>query len=298
MKLSLNDRKELRRKIEERIKHAKISSNEKIHLDKKTLEMLLFEVCETKDGENYKFLVWTGPVLSKIDLDGISFTNVVWNPNDETLNKFKLTAIKRDYLDNVYVKNLQELNYAIYLANTNARINFCTSYEYKSSDSNSKYLALDKCNFENTDLSKSNINIFDAITDSNLAHTGAIITIDNQNFTNTNLSYLNLRGNTVSEKAFLGTIYDGPVLYNTKLTNTEIKVDFDIKTATRESLLILGQLIKKGYLTGCTVNNVYLKNSEELNLSLKKLQTEYNSLKSSILAQVDKEIKRVRNLKD
>lgn len=129
MKLSQKDREELRQRIADKITDSEIPSPKKLNLSKDLLEMLLFETCETKEGESYKFLVWTGPFLEKIDLKGISFARVVWHPSTDTFNKFKLTAEKREYLEYVYVRNVNNNDYHIYLANTNVRLNFLTSYE-------------------------------------------------------------------------------------------------------------------------------------------------------------------------
>lgn len=163
--IAQNEKNEARRQIKEKIQ--KIKAKKRIHIDKKELEYLLFDIVKLnysigniKKEEKAKFLVWSGPFLSKIDLSEIDFSNVVWNINYTNNDE-------RYYLDN----GITEIN----LSNTNAKIDFSKGQGFDDS-----YPRISGCNFEGTDLSKS----FDNLNKKLLRYH---LNIDNCNFKNTKL---------------------------------------------------------------------------------------------------------------
>ena len=160
-----------RKEIEERIKNSNIKG--RIHISKDELEYLLFDVVKctysvvTAKIEEAKFLVWSGPFLSKIDLSEVDFSNVVWDINYEDNN------CNRYYLDN----GITEIN----LSNTNANINFTKGHSFREEFCPT----ISGCNFSGTDLSKS----FDWVTETKNYTSYANnpkLYINNSNFKNTN----------------------------------------------------------------------------------------------------------------
>ena len=78
MKLCTKSKNELRDFIEEKI--IDFPENQKLQLDSKILEDLLFETItiDKEKGIILKLPVWSGNFLKKIDLSQVDFSNVSW----------------------------------------------------------------------------------------------------------------------------------------------------------------------------------------------------------------------------
>lgn len=127
-----------------------VPNGQRIKIDKDLLESLIFEKDITTDGKPIKFVVWSGEFLSKIDLSEISFDDVQWN-----IKYFKKKEL-RGISGNDYYKDIECIN----LSNTNVKIDFDNSFNNKVEKNKFQFISIGhlyKCNFENVDLSESNL---------------------------------------------------------------------------------------------------------------------------------------------
>lgn len=221
MKLNKENKIQLRTKIEEQLEN--VPDGERIQLEKNLLEELLFEtrVVEFRGGEikkvSVKYLVWSGPFLSKIDLSDISFDDVLWD----------VKRYSPDGYEKLYgFQNLYE-EYGITcidLSNTNAKIDFSRAF---GSDLDDVDLNISYCNFSNTDLSNNFINYsFDAeycdFSNTNLRFNYKIKDAS-IGFNNSILSDIDFSEYTVDETFF--TEGDADVwAYNSNLSNTGLNI--------------------------------------------------------------------------
>lgn len=135
-----------------------IEDGKRLKLDLSLLNELLFATY--KDG--IKFIVWSGPFLRKIDLSEVNFDNVYWE--------------------------YDRSNRTTDLSYTNARIDFSKAYG----------TSIINCNFSHMDLTESNINVIQEISNSDFSYTKGIDSlfkllnhkckICDSNFEGTNLS--------------------------------------------------------------------------------------------------------------
>ena len=103
MKLCTKSKNELRDFIEEKI--IDFPENQKLQLDSKILEDLLFETItiDKEKGIILKLPVWSGNFLKKIDLSQVDFSNVSWailNSNPNNICSMNINSITID--DRVY----------------------------------------------------------------------------------------------------------------------------------------------------------------------------------------------------
>ncbi len=109
MELNNSRKEELRKNILEQLKN--VPEGEKIHLDKKLLEDLLFEeivVVESK-GLTAKLPVWSGEFLRKIDLSEVSFENVSWSLCHVSFPISYIEKLSYEEKNETY-KKIEELN--------------------------------------------------------------------------------------------------------------------------------------------------------------------------------------------
>ena len=119
MNLDDKQKQELRENLELKCKRKSLIS--RIHVEKDILEQLLFSF-----DKDYKYIVWTGTFLKKINLNMISFNDVWWG--------------------NIAYKDFE---------GTNVSLDF-SKYYYDFFDNAIRY-----CNFSFLDLSNSSIDVFD-----------------------------------------------------------------------------------------------------------------------------------------
>lgn len=181
------DKKEieqLRDSIKQKLENSKFEG--RIKIDKDVLEQLLFDsytvgVYGSEKGQTYKPVklpVWSGEFLQKIDLSEVDFSGVLWVPAYEAENLV-------DGLDRQKYQ-IDDIDYS----NTNANIDLSKAFLFKtkrhdfekSEDIDAELIHIVGCNFENVDLSKSNL-------DGKLIH---IIDVD---FENTNIKFNNTNMN-------------------------------------------------------------------------------------------------------
>ena len=227
---NIEDKSKLREEIKKKIKES--SSTKKIYIDKDELEYLLFDTVNTKCTIRKKYLVWSGPFLSKIDLSEIDFNDVEWNINDE-----------------YYVKNSIK---SIDLIRTNANIDFSKSFDYKEHNS----LNISFCNFKGTNLSKSFKSIeFDKLKEiSNSCFKNTKLNININNFKNTRIY-----NNDFSECKFENCTIDESVLTkypNNNYSNSNIRIKAQELTEN-----LYKNIYECGYLDNCYINDKKIDSS-------------------------------------
>ena len=322
----LNDYEEmeqLRKEIEEKVK--KVKDGERIHIDKKILELLLFEkidleinvlknmpFIEEKKLEQVgqkphaKIIVWSGDFLSKIDLSEVSFDDVVWNVQsfledaDYAIEK-SIKSENAEKATQYSTKDYTELEemygrfYRINLSNTNAKIDFSKSFEGKLCMGT---VRIAHCNFENVDLS--NNTIYDPIIEhSNLKNTKIVIkkspTSDpyDQIIYCSNMSGTDCSEYTVFGEFFLDTHKDS--IFTNSGLRIVIDKDWEDEDITNERVTnYIAQEIKNGHLEGCYVNDVLIKSQEQRLEDAKRLKEELEQGKydiDSIMSDIDDQIK-------
>lgn len=230
MKFNKQTKDELRTKIIEQL--ANVPDGERLHLDKALLEDLLFETYSDKEEEReivVKYIVWSGPFLSKIDLSEISFDNVCWDPTPFC------EAYMNFYKD--YKKKTKPIKEMIDLSNTNAKIDFSKAFvmDYDDDDILSVY----NCNFANVDLSNSHAEKIVTFTNCNFSNTNANIFDERDfkkrfflvdcDFSNNDFSKIEIKSDY-----FYGVISDcldgkGVWIENCNFSNTGLKIEHIIK---------------------------------------------------------------------
>ncbi len=270
-----------RKEVEKKL--GKYKAKKRIHIDKDVLERLLFKKKELYYRGNpltVKFLVWSGPFLSKIDLSEIDFSNVEWNlhydqseyeekiiedTNCEELEKYKDTV--RIHEINVYdLNNIREID----LSHTNAKIDFSKSNSYITSG----LTVIQNCNFEGTDLSNNELGK-SYIGDSNLSNTGIKVSdeiwskLSDDGYNRFLYFYIqrsNVSGNDFSSPYQIGMDGFYEHLYKSNLENTGI----NILVKANETL---EEVVEDNSINGCLINRE-TKESYERKLKLKELRKE------------------------
>ena len=277
-----------KRKIDKEIKKArekykKLISETKykkrLHIDKKILEDLLFETKEmypSSKNEIYKikYLVWSGPFLSKIDLSEINFDNVEWNVDYDVNNYEELDEInnKRKYhnVNIYYLNNIHKID----LSYTNAKIDFNKSIESIID----KKIVLRYCNFEGTNLSNNELNECN-IENSNLSNTG--IRINDEIWSqldkyDTNkffyIQRTNLSNNKFNNTHLIGKYGFNNHIYKCNLDNTGLNIFVDENET-------IDEVIKDNSIEGCLINGKTRHEFEKIN-KLNKLHNKIKELES------------------
>jgi uncharacterized protein YjbI with pentapeptide repeats len=260
MKLNKKGRDELRYRICLKLKDVDFDPNNRIKLPKDVLEELLFDVGHDDDNVKYKKFAYYNVGLEKLDLSKISFNDV---------------SFKSDY--------------QIDLSDTNAKIDFFKTYEWKKNHvmfirnvkfknvdlSNNEFVKLkdvdraivifDKCNFSNT---KMHLYYFP-------------MTFVNCDLSNNDFSKLYLDPKGVEGDPSRVILKNGPLqMEDCNLANTGIKIGYNYDK------LDISSLISKGYLDGCIFNGVKIKSEEEQQEESKELLKKYNNYKSNRINKV------------
>lgn len=254
MNLNSKGRNKLRKYIEEQLKN--VPSGQLAHIDKEILDAILFEkVIYNEKNDYFKLPVWSGDFLSKIDLSEVDFENVSWsvlgentennmNKLIESLNENQnLKLIQNDY-------DLSSFNGIINYSNTNKKIEFKESIEYKINQK----VVLNNCNFRNADLINNAIENY-SINNCDLSNTYLIFKKFNiKEIVNSNLYGLNLIRFSIEAKDLVNyfiNVTENIDLMN--LNNTRLRILTD-RIDKKEIYLKLKSLIKNGKLDGCTIN--------------------------------------------
>lgn len=278
--------------------------DKRVHIDKELLEDLLFEkdIVVLPDGRKLevKFIVWSGSVLSKIDLSEVSFDNVEWDVSSK------------------YYKIINEIGAGvteIYLANTNAKIDFNKSFS-RLAYPNSK-IKITRCNFYNVDLSNANGEVIDNISNCDLVNTNIKLDLNMNNkmvIWRSNLSGIDLSNMALPVSVFVSKESSNFYIIDTDLCDTGIHIEYRDysklpngmlskyinKKRSRETFdeeetkeyekyedilyqgFKLSEIIKSGFLNGCYINGKYKPNTEERNLQKASLLEQYEDMKQKL----------------
>ena len=290
MKLNNKDRRKLRSMVEEKISDIKDNS-EKIKFDSELLEQLIFDEMTVSLSDKpsvFKYPVWTGKILQKLDLSELSFDNVFWGADsivESIINGSEFFKGKLD--EDGIIKG--ENDFLIDFSNTNADIDFTKSFDYKNPNKVAgKQLKLYYANFESVDLSNSNMDKFDAISlqKVNLKNTKAKLNLNklteiySSNLESTDLSTIVLETGFISDENMGDSIY--------KNSGLKLKGEMTEK---------ISKMIKNHSLDGCFINGVEILSEENKKVQEEKIKQvirDYEEYKSQLESQIDETIKRVQ----
>lgn len=250
-----------------------LKQGELMHIPKEVLEYLLFDELPAKIREEevkIRIPAWSGDFLSKIDLSEIEFDNVAWdNPEKETECFYHTYAdeIIEEIGEEEYDRQINSFydyknkykNAIIKYANTNARIDFKKSWEYRLTER----IIITRCDFSGTDLSKSDMSAETDLQDSNFSNTSIKF---NPNY-RVDAFETNLEGADLSSFEVTPWYMDRSGLASCNLRNTGLKiVDFsreNIEKCFQFSKERLMQHLKNGDYVGCYINGKLMKTIEE-----------------------------------
>lgn len=281
MKLNNKDRRILRKNIEEKLNEMPMDS-EKVKLNKDVLEQLIFDemTADLKDGiTSFKYPVWTGEQLRKLDLSEVSFDNVFWGAD----NAFYSIIKGKEFFESKLTKEgtiIDENKYLIDFSGTNVNVDFSQSLDYKITNKNcDSQLQLYFVNFADVDLSNSNMDLFDSVffQKVNLSNTKAIINIDDAS----EIYYSNL-DNTNLKDSVLSSIEN---LETSTYRNSGLRI-FGRKE--------LAKMIKNHSLDGCMVNGVKILSEEEKKIKRQEQLEEYKNYKTKLQEEINDSIKKVQ----
>lgn len=293
MDLNDSEKAELRKMLEKELK--KVPEGKKIPLDKELLESLIFdtniETLSNAWGENsgkqviVKYIVWSGPFLSKINLEEVSFDDVLWNVDYENDKYFE---------DSFYHYNAIT---RIDLSGTNAKIDFSKSIFAKYNVDSNNFFIIKFSHFNGVDLSNNTIDCNCFISQCDFSNTNININL-NSNY-DIQIAKTNLSGNdfskyTVDEKNFT---YDKNIhLIDCDLTNTGLNIEFKLKSKNYKSEIV-NEEIKKGYLNGCYVNGKKILSEEEQKALTQTKLEEFEAYKKEIFDSVSASIRKLNKTK-
>ena len=123
MKLSINEKKELREKIKSDLQL--LPKDARIELDSDELRLideLIFNYVRLEDGRYVKIPVWTGSFLSKLDLSELDFQNALLDLNFD-IGELLPVEID-DFVIEKRVIDWASKEYAFDFSGTNIRIDF------------------------------------------------------------------------------------------------------------------------------------------------------------------------------
>lgn len=288
MKLSEKQKAILRNQIVEQMNnYGRYRGEPRAHIDKEILEELLFEKCEYTaliskfDYDTAtisfgtkklcaKYLVWTGPFLSKIDLSEVSFDDVEWNIDyfdDKEYQILDGEGIVRNYYEGIE---------KIDLSNTNAVIDFDKSFNPKvfelydittHGEIDAPEVRVVGCDFSNVNLSnsinKSYCDFTRCIFNGSQINTAPkfLIRYEDCDLSNIDLSNINATVNILFDEDSKNKL----CFSFTNLTNTGLHINFD-PTKQEWALEDLKDLIMDGYLEGCYINGNLISVSQNENV--------------------------------
>ena len=264
MRMKEESKCEIRKLIEEELKL--VSNARKVKLDTELLEELLFLKIRLGHGKCIKLPIWSGDFLEKLDLSSVSFEDVSYT----ILYDMYMGKIDPD----IYHLVKDKINVGssmVYYGNTNAKIDFRNSFEYK--------LYRDKIfihgfNFTGTDLSNNKIDeVFD-IEQCYFENTGLkFVTLFNKSsarssdFTGLDLSFYEVN---VDDLVRNRSVFDK----HCSIRYTGMKIS-GLSNDTEELDEFL-ERFNDGKFDGCYVNDVLVRSSVEREETKKKLIMQYD----------------------
>lgn len=314
MNLSKKDKQELRKSVEVLLNAS--PDNKKIQLSNETLNELLFDtyIVNKEKGIKVKLPVWSGDFLRKLDLSRVSFENVSWLILGLLADDFTLYDYT-DFYGELFDKNtLDELSklkvsiiddtdqYCVSYANTNAKIDFDSSFEVKYFDG---YLGLYHCNFSNLDLSnnqlfeKANQSRGSWILENNFSNSNIKTNIINQWYTIGSRLEDVLTGSNFENVDLSGMRkLDGSEFIESRipicsLKNTGAHITVDKKSLKEIEKYYSEDKEKKNIknffekvCVGCYVNGVLIKSPDEKKASKKAIRQAYDEYKNQEVASI------------
>jgi len=253
-------------------------NHEKLIVPKELLESLLFEVIEVNiRGKWYKVKIpiWSGDFLSKIDLNEISFQDVLWNYDIS----ISLNGVFGQLIETIHQIKSKKPAYAtppyeICYVDTNAQIDLAESFLFNFGKSSNfqKYdglISVARCNFSGT-----NIRIGEEVKAiqfiySNFAKSGIsipnieILHLRDTDLSDNDLSHLCING---LSNNFYGTSFRNSCInVNINISELESYIQMDDKHYKKLVITMLND-----YFVGCHVNGNHLNyhEDEEYNLRL------------------------------
>lgn len=288
MKLSINEKKELREKIQNDLFF--VPEGVRIELDNDELRLideLIFDYIRLEDGRYVKIPVWTGSFLSKLDLSGLDFQNALLDLNFD-LDELLADGIE-DFEFEERIIDFFKKEDAFDFSNTNIRIDF------------SKLLSLNltSCSFYGVDLSHSNIETLESLERVDLRKTGINYhellkkIIENKDkYSVIDMDYEDLSGITINSKTALELADNGIFISESKL-NIIMPKDRTRLAEYRE----LGSMIGEGYYDGCFINGKRISTISERSEKNKKLTLERKTRelkKEKAVEKLESKIKKLR----
>ena len=307
MKLNKDSRDELRKSVEILLNAS--PKNKKIQLPKETLDMLLFDTytCNKEKGIKIKLPVWSGEFLQKLDLIQVDFEDVSWilmydvyNAEFDELERY--CGLKKIFDTDFFSKvgkldfSPVKYDYLIDYSNTNARIDFSKSFEYKYLEC----LEIGGCVFNNVDLSNNDFNSFDVLSfqESSFRNTHIkLLLTDNDDFS---FEFCDFSNNDLSDFSFDGvrSICVGDNITGCDFKNTGAQIQFD-KNYLKFQLERKGDNVEyksnivntlrdsmREMWIGCYLNGRKILSKEEKQQSAKELREKYLEFKDDEISKV------------
>ena len=299
MKLSEETKTKMRNLIEDEFRN--VPDGIKVKLDIEMMDELIFFYGRWKDDgdtiyKEFKIPIWTPDCLSKIDLSELSFKNFVIESSEFEIGEFDEETEKRWEATGPYVLSSEERSAYPYHAftnfkNTNIKIDFRDAllknrllyWNLSGVDLSESHVdcleAIELCDLSNTNINLDNVNWFikpsfdSAIDNDSITDPCRVLSCD-------------LSGNDLSKVNFNIENLDYINFANTGLRmqyNPE-KTDEEVEKKLRESL-------KDGYLVGCYLNDILIKENDTLEdiLNRAKLQEQelLNNISNAIRSQIN-----------
>lgn len=305
MELNEQSKNELREKIIKAVENMPYGT--RAHIDKNVLENLLFKkvVFNRDTGETLKLPIWSGDFLKKIDLSEVDFEDVSWSlvvedGYDFPEQEYKEYMDKKTYDEFSDILPVLEYGERVNYSNTNAKIDFKKSFEYKKTGRNIILF----CDFSFVDLSNNTLNAETNAYECNFANTK--INIDNTKSIDRNyvgeFYCCDLTNLDLSKFNFDLFIYmDGRTFFSDcDLINTGANFIFDLKSDYLEKrkqfkgfypepeTYIESGRYKEDIceflpsITGCNINGKKVLSKEELKELKKQKLEEYMAYKKGL----------------
>lgn len=301
MKLSYQDKKELRTKIEEQLQ--RVPEGQMVRLDKEILENLLFDVItvDKETGTKVKLPTWSGEFLKKIDLSQVDFSNVSWcfldsrdydfrndieigdikipgNSIYDTINTIKISCGIPEKLEKL--PNLFVVNYA----GTNANIDLTKSFEAIHGG----FIEISGCDFTGLDFSHQDLTCIKEFLALYSSLSGTRLAIPSEiemSAIKSSFDGIDLSSRTISAYGYF--YEDTYSLSYCSLHNTGININLGANDSHDDEE---SQKAMNNDWVGCYVNGKKVLSREEKLAIAEQKNNEYQNYKQSILDSVSSSI--------
>ncbi len=299
MKLSTKSKDELRNLIEENVTN--IPEGQKLQLDKKILEDLLFETItiDKEKGLILKLPVWSGNFLKKIDLSQVDFSNVSWaildfDP-DFTISTYGFCKINKVYFQIRGIKNkileknsVSQNEYITIYSGTNANIDLTKSYEaLHGGVIDVRACDFSGIDFSNLDLSQTKLVYLNAV---NICKTNLVIPSHVRLFAyDSNLEGIDLSSRTINASDYF-TSSTSNALSECNLRNTRIKIKlYPYEFKDDDWKAKFNKAMNEDWI-GCYVNGKKVLSNEEKRNIAQEQRKRYEEIENGVFNYISKEI--------